>query len=777
MHIKILGFNLFQKGGTTRSNLNLLHTLREAGHTVTYINYLPFRNRHVQNLKLSAGRQVEEIHFESFRRTQSLLDCDVLILTREDFFAFARDVKRRAPHIQILGEIHGPLAYLNTSSDLALDAIDAIRVSTPEIATRFKAQYDFPYVFPMYVNTDHIVYQPQPKPQTHNLIIKARFEDAIKDISYALKLMHFIVHTKGEKEVHLYLQGYGPSLEMYERLIRYYRLESHVHLNEEPPQNAIYLSTSPYETLGYSILEAIGDGNQACIFPGKDNVLKHIYAPFHAVKFLNKQLSHDYEVVMDVINSTYTLQMRKDDFQYFHQQFQYENYSGTLLEQLAALAHKHAVNTRDIANKTASIPFYYSRYVMKHTLKKAVNHLPNRVQRVFNKKSRLYQYSRRGLFAIEKKVKQRKQQQRQPSIDHIFIESFHGKNFSGDPKAIALEIQRQFPNKHIFVSSINEFVDIEIRRWGLQPIRFGSRDYTKAFEQSKFVVINGNLWDRLLKHPQQKVIQTWHGVPLKRMVNDLKDGVERKQQSEAFTPRMMKWDVLLSCSKRYETLVASAFNLKQHPSLHIWQEGAPRNSILMRDKADLTQRMAVQDKYLEVQDAKTRYILFCPTWRKSKRQKVSELDLVELINTLPQHYEVIVKLHPNEGHLYETYRHLDPRIHCFMNEWVDIQELYLMADALITDYSSALFDYAHLNRPMIVLDEDTVDYHQTVGFYFDLDEISSVVQLSADVKQIATYLLENEHVNHEAMIQTFMTLDRPNSDKNIVEKMFTTGLE
>ncbi|RIL84344.1 CDP-glycerol--glycerophosphate glycerophosphotransferase, partial [Staphylococcus equorum] len=136
------------------------------------------------------------------------------------------------------------------------------------------------------------------------------------------------------------------------------------------------------------------------------------------------------------------------------------------------------------------------------------------------------------------------------------------------------------------------------------------------------------------------------------------------------------------------------------------------------------------------------------------------------------HYEVIVKLHPNEGHLYETYRHMHPRIHCFMNEWVDIQELYLISDALITDYSSALFDYAHLNRPMIVLDEDTSDYKQSVGFYFDFKEIASVRQFPAEPREIAQYIQTHPHVDHSAIIQTFMTQDTSCSDKKIVNKMF-----
>ncbi|PTF05444.1 CDP-glycerol--glycerophosphate glycerophosphotransferase, partial [Staphylococcus cohnii] len=136
-------------------------------------------------------------------------------------------------------------------------------------------------------------------------------------------------------------QGYGPSLELYEQLIRYYHLAEHVHVNQTMPEHAIYLSTSPYETLGYSILEALGKGHKACISPGDDQVLQPIYEPFHAVSFLNKQLTHDYGLIMKAINEPYTETMRQEDFQYFYQQFQYEDYSKTLLEQLFSMAQSH----------------------------------------------------------------------------------------------------------------------------------------------------------------------------------------------------------------------------------------------------------------------------------------------------------------------------------------------------------------------------------------------------------------------------------------------------
>lgn len=74
---------------------------------------------------------------------------------------------------------------------------------------------------------------------------------------------------------------------------------------------------------------------------------------------------------------------------------------------------------------------------------------------------------------------------------------------------------------------------------------------------------------------------------------------------------------------------------------------------------------------------------------------------------------------------------------------VDIQELYLISDVLISDYSSAMFDYAHLNRPILILDEDTVDYQQDVGFYFDMTEFPSIQKVTPDVEKFSNTLKQH----------------------------------
>ncbi|AVQ34273.1 CDP-glycerol--glycerophosphate glycerophosphotransferase [Staphylococcus muscae] len=767
MRIKILGYNIFQKGGTSRSNLNLVQALVAEGYEVTYVNYISFQQHHLQSLKASDGNALAGVKVTAFRGIQSLLDTDLLIFTRESFFNMAREVKHCDARIRILGEVHGPLAYISNQTDLALEAIDVIRVSTQQIAEEFKQRYDYPYVFPMYVNTSHISWKVEPYVANKNLFMKVRFEDEVKGVSYALKLMRYAVHTRGEKALHLYLHGYGPSHSLYEKLIDYYELHEHVHINEKEPAHYIYLSASPYETLGYSILESVATGHRALIYPGKDNVLHDIYADYHAIDFIEKDLSTDFDVMMTAFSQGYSSLHQQEDQQRYASQFSNEGYGEQLVQQVMQLAKLHTIDVSDIAKpKITSKQQFWLRQCrgFLSKLKRKVS-LPQKIRNnVWTQRT-----VRVALLAENRLKNYRQQIVRQ---DAIFIESFHGKNFSGDPKYIALALQRQYPNVTIFVSAQNELVEMEIRSYGMVPIRFGSRAYIRAFNQCRYVIINGNLWDKLTKQKDQQVIQTWHGFPLKRMVNDLMNPEERQRQAERFKPNMLKWDILLTVSRLYERYVTSAFDLNVHPSLRVFPYGAPRNSYLIRHRQDDKEREAVQEKYLFNKDDKKRYILFCPTWRKETRSSVSELDLVSLLERLPSHYEIIVKLHPNEGDLYQTYRAMHERIHCFDNALVDIQELYLLADILMTDYSSAMFDYAHLQRPILVLDEDTVSYGQEVGFYFDVTQLTSIHHVKPDVEKVTDIIQQIETVDHHTLIEQFMTYDTETSDDVVAKAIW-----
>lgn len=157
---------------------------------------------------------------------------------------------------------------------------------------------------------------------------------------------------------------------------------------------------------------------------------------------------------------------------------------------------------------------------------------------------------------------------------------------------------------------------------------------------------------------------------------------------------------------------------------------------------------------------------------KRKRALLSKINLNILLEQLPEEYEIIVKLHPNESHLRVTYSELSDRIHCFYNELVDIQELYLISDAMITDYSSTIFDYAHLNKPIFLLQEDTEVYSEQIGFYFDIFELVTIEIASNDERILARQLLENKQPDYQNITDQLLQDDKIGTTENIVNYIF-----
>ncbi|PTI36551.1 glycosyl transferase family 1, partial [Staphylococcus succinus] len=160
------------------------------------------------------------------------------------------------------------------------------------------------------------------------------FEDGIKDISYVIKLMNYIKKNTDRQDIQLYIKGYGPSETLYKNLVKYYNLESNVHINGKEPVNYVYVSTSPYETLGYSILETLAAGNQSLVYRGDDNVLEEIYSKYNGIKFLDKNLIADSKKVLEVFDNKYTRNERQEDVGNLIEDFVNDNYAEVYLKRL-----------------------------------------------------------------------------------------------------------------------------------------------------------------------------------------------------------------------------------------------------------------------------------------------------------------------------------------------------------------------------------------------------------------------------------------------------------
>jgi CDP-glycerol glycerophosphotransferase len=135
-------------------------------------------------------------------------------------------------------------------------------------------------------------------------------------------------------------------------------------------------------------------------------------------------------------------------------------------------------------------------------------------------------------------------------------------------------------------------------------------------------------------------------------------------------------------------------------------------------------RAAAVRRELGIAEGK-RVVLYAPTWRDDvaignrRRPYDLALDLDQARRALGDDHVLLLRAHPYMG-TGRDWRHSDGFV-VDASFYPDIADLYLVADVLITDYSSSMFDFAGTGKPILLFTYDLERYRDQVhGFYFDL---------------------------------------------------------
>ncbi|MFG2941712.1 CDP-glycerol glycerophosphotransferase family protein [Streptomyces sp. NPDC048282] len=244
---------------------------------------------------------------------------------------------------------------------------------------------------------------------------------------------------------------------------------------------------------------------------------------------------------------------------------------------------------------------------------------------------------------------------------------------------------------------------------GPRRLRPGSFACWTALARSKYLVNNVNFDRRLKKRPGQVFVQTQHGTPLKHMGLDLQEhpAAAADLDFEELLRGVDKWDYLLSAN-RHTTLTWERVYPGGYTTL---EYGYPRNDVFQRatsaDVARIRESLGVPEGAVA--------LLYAPTHRDYRRTQRPALDLDRITRRLGPRFVVLARAHYwHGGPLGSGGRVIDVSGH------PGVESLCLASDALITDYSSLMFDYANLDRPIVVHTEDWDAYHAARGTYFDL---------------------------------------------------------
>lgn len=365
-----------------------------------------------------------------------------------------------------------------------------------------------------------------------------------------------------------------------------------------------------------------------------------------------------------------------------------------------------------------------------------------------------------------------------PKKNLIVFESFLGKQYSDNPRAIYEYLVENHPNFQLYWSvdkrNINPFKEKNIK----YVTRFSLR-WCILLARAKYWVTNSRLPLWIPKPAHTTYVQTWHGTPLKRLAADMEEvhmpGTNTKKYKQNFLKEASKWDVLISPNAYSTKIFTTAFNFHKE----VVETGYPRNDTLINSNTQININKI--KKRLKLPRGK-KVILYAPTWRdneyysKGKYKFNLQMNLEEMKRTLGEDYIIILRLH------YLVAENLNltgyERFVYDLSYHEDISDLYLISDIMITDYSSVFFDYANLKRPMIFFVYDIETYRDTIrGFYFDFEE-SAPGPLVKNSEEIINQIKNIEKHGYRPSTKTkefynrFCYLEDGKASSRVVKKVF-----
>lgn len=298
----------------------------------------------------------------------------------------------------------------------------------------------------------------------------------------------------------------------------------------------------------------------------------------------------------------------------------------------------------------------------------------------------------------------------------VFFESFHSQFYSGQPKYIYEKmLEMGLDEIYDFVWAYNG--KLEIPGSPLITAR-GAVNYNDILGASDYWITN--LSFPFLKPNEDIVyIQTTHGTPYKKMGADIESEDDNVVAGRVLI-ESSTWNYLLSPNDFSKDVFARSF---QYDGTII-NRGYPANDIFYEDTTLKQQELKEE---LNI-DPNKKVILYCPTFRdydvdESNHKRFSLLlDLKYLYENVHDDYIIIMRLHYMlSKNLVLTEEMKDSIID--LSDYDDIAELYLITDILITDFSSAFFDFAHSKKPILFFVPDYEKYLSFRGLYSEVKEV------------------------------------------------------
>jgi CDP-glycerol glycerophosphotransferase len=297
---------------------------------------------------------------------------------------------------------------------------------------------------------------------------------------------------------------------------------------------------------------------------------------------------------------------------------------------------------------------------------------------------------------------------------------------------------------------------------GVDYVIPGTPEYFETIARASYFVNNVNFPNHLVKREGSTHVMTHHGTPLKKMGLDQQQSAVASERMDfaALLKRCERWDYSVS-SNVFSTLVWEHAYPLRYESI---ETGYPRNDVLSTATEEDVQRIRAELGIAPGQTA----VLYAPTHREYEDGYVPVLDARAVAEGLGEDRVVMTRAH----YFYDDTAgsHGDVRD---VSAHPSVEELMLAADVLVTDYSSIMFDYGVLDRPIVIHAPDWEVYVRMRGTYFDLTEEppGPVTTTEQEVVE-AIRAGDSEPATRAAFRARFCSLDDGHAAERVVRRVW-----
>lgn len=276
--------------------------------------------------------------------------------------------------------------------------------------------------------------------------------------------------------------------------------------------------------------------------------------------------------------------------------------------------------------------------------------------------------------------------------------------------------------------------------------------YGYYFATSKVVLVDDftPLIHKIPKREGTSIIQLWHACGAFKTFGYSRLGKEGGQKQAS--PNHRNYDYAIVSSQEISKFYAEGFGISLEKAV---ATGVPRTDIFFDEAYKEKVQKEFYEKYPQLKDKKI--MIFAPTFRGNGKLSgfypVDKFDVVKVYEELKGEYAIIIKHHPfvqDRNEIPEQYK--DYIIDMSANS--ELNDLLFVADLLITDYSSVIFEAALLDIPMLFYAYDLQRYIATRGFYYEYERFVPGKIVGTFAKAIAA-IQENDFETEK--IESFKT--------------------